>query len=162
MPAPLLLSLLALSLLLALTALVATLLLSRRQKRLLNQYRVLLANGSPQDIETLLLSHATTVEQLSNRLEKLARQVASDEEKAERSLQRVGMLRYNAFRDTGSDQSFSVAILDGHGDGIVLTSLYGRTETRTYAKPLKAGKSSYPLSGEELAAINQAQGQVEG
>jgi hypothetical protein len=70
------------------------------------------------------------------------------------------MVRYNAFPDTGSDQSFSVAMLDADGNGLVLSSLYGRTETRTYAKPVQGGKSTYPLSDEETAALLQAQGQA--
>jgi hypothetical protein len=156
LPIPLLLTLLASSLVLSLIALVAALLSVRRQKRLLNQYRVLLANGAPQDLESLLLSQATTLEQLASDLNRLNRQVAAAELQARQHIQRVGMVRYNAFPDTGSDQSFSVAFLDADGNGLVLTSLYGRTETRTYAKPLSAGKSTYPLSDEEMEALAKA------
>ncbi|HLO02757.1 MAG TPA: DUF4446 family protein [Symbiobacteriaceae bacterium] len=157
LPTPLLLSLLACSLLLSLIALVMAVVSAKRQKRLLNQYRVLLANGSPQDIESLLFGQATTLEQLTTHLAQLDRQVAAHGEQARHHIQKVGMLRFNAFPDTGSDQSFSVALLDADGNGLVLTSLYGRTETRTYAKPIQAGKSAYPLSDEEIAALDQAQ-----
>lgn len=154
----LLLGLLAFALVLSLSALITAVVLAKRQKRILNQYSVLLANGSPQDLETLLLAQATTLETLTAHVEQIDRQIAADEQQARRHIQKVGMLRYNAFPDTGSDQSFSVAMLDADGNGLVLTSLYGRTETRTYAKPIQGGKSTYPLSDEELAALAQAQG----
>lgn len=156
LPIQYVLPLLSLSLLLSLTALVVAALLVRRQRRLLDQYRVLLANGSPQDLEALLLGQATQIERLDAHLHRITTQVATNEELARRNIQRVGMLRYNAFPDTGSDQSFSVALLDMEGTGLVLTSLYGRTETRTYAKPIQGGKSTYPLSDEETGAIKQA------
>jgi hypothetical protein len=153
----LLLALLASSLLLSVIALVVTGLSASRQKRILNQYRVLLANGSPHDLESLLINQATTIEQLTSQVHQLTGQVASDGEQARYHIQRVSMVRYNAFPDTGSDQSFSVALLDANGNGLVLSSLYGRTETRTYAKPVQGGKSTYPLSDEEMAALTQAQ-----
>lgn len=155
---PLLLILLASSLLIAVIALVVALVSSARQKRLLNQYRVLLANGSPQDLESLLLHQATSIEQLTSDLQRLNGQVSTEAQQARHHIQRVGMIRYNAFPGTGSDQSFSVALLDADGNGLVLSSLYGRSETRTYAKPILAGKSTYPLSDEEIAALGQALG----
>ncbi|HBT19808.1 MAG TPA: DUF4446 domain-containing protein [Peptococcaceae bacterium] len=78
------------------------------------------------------------------------------EKMIETSLRRVGVERYNAFDDVGSDLSFSVAILDDHGTGVVITSLYGRNESRTYAKPIVKGSSQYKLSSEEVAAIRKA------
>ena len=60
------------------------------------------------------------------------------------------------FGDTGGDQSFALALLDEHDDGIVLSSIFSRTESRLYAKPVKSGKSKYTLSAEEEKAIIQA------
>lgn len=68
----------------------------------------------------------------------------------------LGIVRYNAFGDLGHDLSFSLAILDDEQNGVVITSLYGRDETRIYAKPVEAGTSPYHLSEEENAAIKQA------
>lgn len=68
----------------------------------------------------------------------------------------VAMIRYNAFGETGSDLSFSIAILDDAQNGVVITSIFGREESRVYAKPLTAGTSPYPLSEEELTAIRKA------
>jgi hypothetical protein len=74
----------------------------------------------------------------------------------EAGVRRVGLLRYDAFEDVGGRLSFSCALLDEHGNGVVLTSINGRQETRVYAKPVQAGASSYNLSNEESEAIRQA------
>ncbi|HOC07146.1 MAG: DUF4446 family protein [Bacillota bacterium] len=64
--------------------------------------------------------------------------------------------RYNAFENTGSDLSFSLALLNDMKDGFVLTGIFGREDTRIYAKPVNAGKSAYHLSEEEELAIKKA------
>ncbi len=78
-----------------------------------------------------------------------------------RSLQAVAINRYSAFTDTGGDQSFSIVMTDGQGNGLVLSSLHGRNGTRLYAKPLSAWESEYNLSEEELQAIAQAKAEQE-
>jgi hypothetical protein len=70
--------------------------------------------------------------------------------------QRAGLVRFDAFHDTAGQQSFALALLDNRGNGVVITSLFGRSESRCYAKPIAGGNSSYPLSDEERAAIRQA------
>lgn len=74
----------------------------------------------------------------------------------EAGVRRVGLLRYDAFEDVGGRLSFSCALLDERGNGVVLTSINGRQETRVYAKPVAAGASTYNLSLEEEEAIRQA------
>jgi hypothetical protein len=68
----------------------------------------------------------------------------------------LAIMRYNAFGEIGSDLSFSLALLDDAQNGVVLTSIYGREESRIYAKPVEGGKSAYNLSEEELAVIKKA------
>lgn len=70
----------------------------------------------------------------------------------------VAVVRYNAFGEMGSDFSFSIAIVDDAKNGVVITSIFGREDSRVYAKPLTAGVSTYPLSEEEQAAIRKAIG----
>lgn len=72
------------------------------------------------------------------------------------ALRHVAVVRYDAFGDMGGRLSFSAALLDDTGDGLVLTSINGRTETRTYAKGVKGGESDHSLSPEELQAIGYA------
>lgn len=75
------------------------------------------------------------------------------------AIQRVGLVRYDAFEDTGGRLSFSAALLDAAGDGIVVTSINGRADTRCYAKPVARGDSQHNLSEEETEAIRMALGQ---
>jgi hypothetical protein len=72
------------------------------------------------------------------------------------SVQRVGLVRYDAFEDMGGHLSFSAALLDGNGNGLVVTSINGRQDTRCYAKPVESWSSRHNLSEEEEEAIRLA------
>jgi Protein of unknown function (DUF4446) len=74
----------------------------------------------------------------------------------EGAVRNVGLVRYDAFEDVGGRLSFSCALLDDRGNGVVVTSINGRQDTRVYAKPITAGTSAYNLSVEEEDAIRQA------
>jgi hypothetical protein len=77
------------------------------------------------------------------------------------AIRHVAVIRYDALGDLGGRYSFSLALLDDSGDGLVLTSIHGRSETRTYFKGVRAGASDDPLSPEEIRAIAYAQGRQE-
>lgn len=130
--------------------------LSVRLKRLHASYQVLIEGAEGKNMEELLLDYAERYRQLSERLASLEKAQAEAAVKSLKHIQRVGLIRFNAFDDVGSNQSFSVALLDAQNDGIVISSLYGRAESRLYAKPVTGGKSSYTLSEEEKQAIHQA------
>ncbi len=72
------------------------------------------------------------------------------------NIQKMGMVRYNAFKDVGSDLSFSLALLDENNNGVVLNGIYARETSNIYAKPIKNGKSTYAISEEEAEAIQKA------
>ena len=72
------------------------------------------------------------------------------------AIRHVSVVRYDAFGDMGGRLSFSAALLDDGGDGLVLTAIHGRSETRSYIKGVKAGQSDASLSPEELQAITFA------
>lgn len=73
-------------------------------------------------------------------------------------IQKIGLVRFNPFSDTGGSQSFTLTLLDGHDNGLVMTSLYARTGNRWYIKEIQAGKGKeYELSKEEQTAISKAQ-----
>ena len=78
------------------------------------------------------------------------------------AISHVAVVRYDAFSDMGGRLSFSVALLDDQGDGLVITSINGRTETRTYAKGVKAGASAASLSPEEEQVVGWAMRDVRG
>lgn len=73
------------------------------------------------------------------------------------SLQKIGVVRFNPFRNTGGDQSFVLALLDNNDSGVLLTSIHGREGTRIYIKGVAFGKSEYTLSTEEEAALKAAE-----
>lgn len=80
----------------------------------------------------------------------------------EKCIQKVGIVRYNAFSDTGSDLCFALALLDFEDNGIVLNGIYSRDNTTTtYAKPIEKGKSTYVLAKEEVEAIEKAKQSAE-
>jgi len=80
--------------------------------------------------------------------------------RAQRFIQGMALERYDALQDASGELSFSWALLDALGNGAVLTGLYGRTEYRLYAKPLRNGSSYYPLTSEEKRAIGKAEEQI--
>ena len=71
-------------------------------------------------------------------------------------IQKIGVVRYNAFREVGGDLSFAMALLDREDNGIVLNGIYGSESSNIYAKPIKSGKSTYQLSEEEKYSIDLA------
>lgn len=73
-----------------------------------------------------------------------------------RSVQKVGIVRFNPFSEIGGNQSFSLALLDQKDDGLVILAYHSKEGTRVYAKPIKQGESSYALTGEEEEAIKKA------
>ncbi len=71
-------------------------------------------------------------------------------------IQKVGLVRYSAFKDTGSDLSFTLALLNEENTGVVLNGIYSREMSNIYSKPVEKGISTYTLSEEEQQAINKA------
>lgn len=93
---------------------------------------------------------------LENKMEKMSGEIKKIKEGDKLSVQKIGIIRFNPFSGVGGEQSFSLALLNGNNDGIVITSLYTRTESRVYGKPVKDGQSEYVLSEEEKQAIDKA------
>lgn len=91
-----------------------------------------------------------------SRLDEISPRVKLLEQISKISVQKVGFLRFNPFRDIGSDQSFSLALLDGKNNGIIVSSLYTREGVRVYAKEIRDGKAKQPLSEEEQKVLKSA------
>jgi Protein of unknown function (DUF4446) len=140
------------SLVLSALALVVVLGRSMRERK----ERVRSPTRPDERIEVLVEAHGRTL----GRLEKAMRQLATGEKRlAERMqlvVQHVGVVRFDAFEDMGGRLSFSAALLDDRGDGVVITSINGRQDTRCYAKQVRAGTSIHNLSEEEEQAIREA------
>lgn len=89
-------------------------------------------------------------------VEEILKKIKKLDDAALRSIQKVGVVRFNPFEESGGNQSFSIALLDQKDDGVVISSYHAKDATRVYAKPIKNGESKYPLSKEEGEAIKQA------
>jgi hypothetical protein len=104
----------------------------------------------------ILEGHAKSIQRLEQAVRALNQTDRRQEGLIEGAVRHVGLLRYDAFEDVGGRLSFSCALLDDHGNGVVVTSINGRQDTRVYAKPITGGRSPYHLSAEEEEAIRQA------
>ena len=91
-----------------------------------------------------------------DRLEELTKQLRQLEDLSEYHIQRVGLVRFNPFKDLGGDHSFSIALLDAKDTGLVITGLHTRERTRGYVKAVKKGKAEHEFSEEEKTALNKA------
>lgn len=93
---------------------------------------------------------------LEKRIAQLEERITNLERKNLDSFQKIGFIRFNPFSETGGNVSFVIALLDGHNNGVVITSLHNRGGTRTYAKTVEKGISKYELSEDEQKAILKA------
>lgn len=137
------------SLLMALWAWIGLIRLKRKHLRFLGQ-------KPAEGLEGWLQTLHSTIESTRSDMGTIVSRLADVQEQANSALTQVGLVRYNPFDDTGSDLSFSLALLTPGGDGVVITSLWGRDEVRVYAKPIQGRDSRYALSQEEKRAIDLA------
>jgi hypothetical protein len=137
-------------------ALLFGLLAHLRVRRLRRAWRTLVGEGgegNAEDIVSSINRKVAEVEQLRLEVTALREQSEATRNELSDAIRHVAVVRYDAFGDMGGRLSFSAAMLDDSGDGIVLTSINGRSETRTYAKGVKSGGSEHPLSPEEEQAV---------
>lgn len=142
----------------AVLALLVVALLARTAK--LNRLYSRLTKGtSGGNIEEMLLAHLARVDTVAAGIERL--NSITDELAAVQKtcMQRVGMVRYDAFEDVGGQQSFAFVVLDARRSGIAVSSVYSRNDVRVYAKLLENGKASHPLTKEEQQAMSMAERQ---
>ena len=112
--------------------------------------------GNGKDIEEDLENYMYRVERVEKQNTKIVKDCENLKKDLSKCIQKVGIVRYNAFKDTGSDLSFALALLDENNDGVVFNGIYSREMSNIYAKPVENGKSSYTLSEEEKEAISKA------
>jgi hypothetical protein len=144
------------ALLLALLSLVWLVVLQRRVGELRRRYAALLTGAGGEDLGELLTAYGEQLRLTTSNADELTTSAERMEVKLRRSLQRLGLVRFDAFEGLGGEQSFAVALLDDEGGGVVLSSLHGRGESRLYAKPVEKWDSTYSLSVEEKEAIRRA------
>ena len=130
--------------------------LIRRARKLGRRLESITRGSDEGSLEAVLGTHLERVRQVVHDVDTLAARTAVIERDLIGSLGRVGLVRFNPFEDTGGNQSFALALIDGRGDGFIVSSLHARTGTRLYAKAVAAGTSETALSEEESEALRQA------
>lgn len=125
-------------------------------KKLKNKYYKFMNGLSGVNIEAVLDDCLEKVNGVMDKNREIEQQINTIERNMYYCVQKVGVVRYNAFDNVGSDLSFSIALLDNNDDGLVISSLYSRDSSSTYAKPVLNSKSKYALSAEEIKAIDIA------
>jgi hypothetical protein len=130
--------------------------LSTRLSTLGSKYKKFMRSSSGKSFENMLLDHVTDIEAAIERVNIMNEDLVNQKNQMDKCIQKCNIVRYNAFNDTGSDLSFSIAMLDNFNDGFIITGIYGRNESVTYAKPVAKGTSKYPLSVEEEMVLKRS------
>lgn len=112
--------------------------------------------GNGENIEEDLENYIYRVERVEKENNQIRNLIDSLDSNMENCIQKIGMVRYNAFKDTGSNLSFALALLDENNNGVVFNGIYSREMSNIYAKPVEKGQSKYTVSEEEKEAIQMA------
>ena len=124
--------------------------INKKYKTFINK----LGNGN--NIEEDLENYMYRVERVEKQNAEIRGLINAIDTNMANCIQKIGIVRYNAFKDTGSDLSFALAMLDEKNNGVVLNGIYSREMSNIYAKPVENGKSKYTISEEEQEAIQKA------
>jgi hypothetical protein len=125
-------------------------------KRLSKIYKILTTGADAQNLEQIIHTQTKVMEDAIENIKIFDKRLIEVERLARKSINKVDLLRFNAFNEMGGDLSFALAMLNQQGDGIVLSSIYGREDARTYAKAIKKGQTNQKLSIEEKKVIEGA------
>jgi hypothetical protein len=131
--------------------------LQARLRRVQSRYENLLSHGDDDaSLPAALENLAARVSETTARTERLVTRAEQIDATLVHTVQGLGLVRFRAFQDTGGDQSFALALVDGEGNGAVVSALYGRGGTRLFAKPVQGWLSPKGLGEEEEKALAQA------
>lgn len=125
------------------------------------KYRRMMRGVNNKNLEELVSAYLDKIDEANQNSKNALNHIGILEGKMKKCVQKIAMMRYKAFEDVGSDLSFSIAILDENNDGIIITGIYARNESTTYAKPIDKGISRYDLSEEEIDVLNDAINKVD-
>jgi len=143
-------------LVLFLVALISFFKVIRSLNKAKKQYQAVIKGMSNRNLEEIILSNAQKIECLEEYMKENDSRLSFISENLNLCLKNVVTKRYNAFEGVGGEQSFSIAMLDNLGNGIIISSIHGRDDARTYAKPIVDGRSKYNLSEEEKLVLSIA------
>lgn len=132
-----------------------------KTSKIIRKYKRLMRGADNKNLEALLEQYLTSIRSSLSRVDEISSTQIKLAAQVNKCLQGVGVVRYNPFEQMGSDLSFSVALLDAHLSGVVITCLFGRQSSSTYSKSITDGKSVHPLSAEEMEAIKIAKASLD-
>ena len=111
------------------------------------------------NMEEVILQYVEQVKDVNGKYSDLLQAIGNVYNKQKNCIQKVGMVRYNPFEETGGNLCYALALLNEKNDGVILNSIYSRDGSYNYGKPIVAGKTEYNLSKEEVEALKIALGQ---
>jgi hypothetical protein len=152
-----LLALSGVSLVIALLGLSIGLVSILKIRKLKKTNETLLSGKDGKSLESTIIKHSQDIKELDKEIQELFEISNTIHRMAQKSIHKVGLVRFNPFKDIGGDQSFALSLLNGKKDGIIISSLHTREGARIYVKPVRSGLSNkHQLTKEELDAINSA------
>lgn len=127
-------------------------------RRLRRRNAEIFAGSNAKNLEDVIINHSKSLRLFDKDIQELYIISNQINQLAHRSIHKIGMVRFNPFKDIGGDQSFSIALLNGKKDGLVISSLYNAREgSKVYAKTILGGKAEkYQLTEEEKEAVSIA------
>ena len=120
------------------------------------RYRKMMTGADGANLARMLIGHLNEIQAVSDENAAIKRENERLDNLLQLAITRVGVVRFRAFDDMGSDLSYAVALLDSYNDGVILTSIFGREDSRSYVKPVEKGQSTYQLMPEEQQALDEA------
>ena len=144
---------------LVIALLVYCVILHIRLGSLKKKYDFFMQGDNGASLERKLSVEVSDIRDAANGLETMLTEQAAIRNIQSNTIQKIGFIKYNAFENIGNDLSFALTLLDGNNNGICISSIYGRNESRIFSKPIVKGKSLVSLSQEELESLNEALGE---
>lgn len=127
---------------------------NRSLSRLEKKYKKFMRGVDNKNLEELVTSYLDKIDKTQEDYKYMKDLYENLNTRFKKCIQKCSIVRYRAFEDVGSDLSFSIALLDENNDGVIITGIYGRNQSTTYAKPIDKGMSRYELSDEEKQVLN--------
>ena len=147
------------TIILVIALLVYCVILHIRLGSLKKKYDFFMQGDNGASLERKLSVEVSEIRDAAKGLETMLTEQAAIRNIQSNTIQKIGFVKYNAFENIGNDLSFALTLLDGNNNGICISSIYGRNESRIFSKPIVKGKSLVSLSQEELESLNEALGE---
>ena len=123
------------------------------------KYKKMMAGVDGGNLERLINGHVDEVNMVVNEQKELRKEIERIDNTLANAITRIAVVRFDAFDNMANDLSYSIAMLDAKNNGIVISGIFGREDSRTYVKPIVDGVSSYKLTQEEEKALREAKNQ---